>query len=56
MTTELFGNICKGSCNKFDNKDVVKQSCIHGDEGTEPGSTVIYTMTASFRAQMDNTP
>ncbi len=87
MTTELFGNICKGPCNicssckkalysrsgskprtgfrwsqgnsstaqpdgieiKFDNEDVGKQSRLHGDEGTEPGSTVIYTMTARFQ-------
>ncbi len=35
---------------KFDNEDVGKQSRGHDDEGTEPGSTVIHTMTARFQS------
>ncbi len=35
---------------KFHNDDVGRQSRLNGDEGTEPGSTVIYTMMARFQS------
>ena len=35
---------------KLDIEDVGKQGQLHGDEGTEPSSTVMYTMTARFQS------